>query len=171
MSSDTATPPPSPAYVLYIEPGKEPSDRLTTGVQNSGLTQIYIQDVRLLPQRPSWLNGTPILADTKMGLIYRGTDAFVFAQKLKPPISSPSIQEPTLVPNTEEDPVATSAMSSLFTEPDLEDLPVTESITDSSRQESFNATDIQELMRQRQTQITSKHKGSVGKKGELPLPT
>jgi hypothetical protein len=47
-----------------------------------GNTDILIQDVKDLEEVPSWLNGTPILADTNMGVIYRGKDAVVLTKKM-----------------------------------------------------------------------------------------
>jgi len=44
------------------------------------LDDFWIQDVYLLGKKPLWLNGTPILADKKMRLVFPGNDAFVFLQ-------------------------------------------------------------------------------------------
>jgi hypothetical protein len=46
------------------------------------LHQVFQQNVVLLQDRPPWLDGVPMLADTNLGMVYRGTDCMIFVEKL-----------------------------------------------------------------------------------------
>ena len=79
-------PPPSPQrppdFVVYYQPNCRNSQHILQLLQQYPMSQIYAQDVNLLQTRPQWLVGTPMLADTKLGLVYQGADATTFIQKL-----------------------------------------------------------------------------------------
>ena len=74
----------NPEFVLYVSPKCDVSKALLALIQviPTELNKIYIQDVTLLSQKPSWLNGTPILGETKTGVIHRGTYAITYVHKL-----------------------------------------------------------------------------------------
>jgi hypothetical protein len=69
-------------FVLYVRPDCRPSQRIIEMLHsfNVPYDDFWIQDVHLLGKRPLWLNGTPILADKKLRVIFPGNDAFVFLQ-------------------------------------------------------------------------------------------
>ena len=73
-----------PKYVLYVHPKCPTSEKLKLHIQQQPAAQhdLYIQNVLLLKKCPEWLNGVPILADTTVGVIYRGTDCLVYVDKL-----------------------------------------------------------------------------------------
>ena len=86
----------APPFVLYFHPQCTNSISLLRQFQQTPISSVFLQDVRLLQQRPEWLNGTPMLVDTKMGLMYRGTDAIQFVTtlaRLEAPTST--AQQPT----------------------------------------------------------------------------
>lgn len=68
-------------YILYIAQNCNASHRLVNMLeqsQHSALKKFYLQDVAALHRWPLWLVGTPILADQTGGIIYKGTEVFVF---------------------------------------------------------------------------------------------
>lgn len=72
-----------PDYVLYFKSGCVTCDRLLQKIDRFGpLPNVYLQNILMLTQRPPWLDGVPILADTHLGMIYRGSDALIFLDKL-----------------------------------------------------------------------------------------
>jgi hypothetical protein len=81
----------------------------------SPLPNILQQDVQLLTEHPVWLCGTPMLADTKLGLLYKGSDVIMIINHMTRALSSPSNyqqqQQQPLINNN-------STMASLFQLPD-----------------------------------------------------
>ncbi len=64
-----------PKFVVYFHPRCKCSLDILEMFKQAPSNQVYLQNVVLLQHRPEWLNGTPILVDTNLGLLYRGTDA------------------------------------------------------------------------------------------------
>jgi hypothetical protein len=71
-----------PDFVLYSHPSCPRSMELVGLLQFYQLSQILIQDVNTLSMKPPWLDGVPTLADTKIGLVYKGSDAITFIKNL-----------------------------------------------------------------------------------------
>jgi hypothetical protein len=61
------------SYILYILPGQPGSDQAIEISRLSG-NSVHVQDIRLI-KRPKWLNGVPILANSKSREIWRGQKA------------------------------------------------------------------------------------------------
>lgn len=72
----------APDFIAYIKPTCTPSRKIRDNLNEHPLPNVFLQNVLLLESMPAWMNGTPIVADTKLGLIYKGTDAQVFISKL-----------------------------------------------------------------------------------------
>lgn len=70
-------------YVLYILNDNAGSDKLLNLVRaKPGLAdKTWVQDVKLLRERPPWLNGVPIIVDKGDKKAYRGSSAFTFVQQ------------------------------------------------------------------------------------------
>lgn len=90
--------PTHPAYVLYLEPTLNLLNQtLLKSIQPHHKDVFKLQIVTKMKERPPWLNGVPILADTKLGLIYRGTDCVTMTKKLlsnyipPPPLQTPPV--------------------------------------------------------------------------------
>uniref|UniRef100_A0A6C0BNE9 Uncharacterized protein n=1 Tax=viral metagenome TaxID=1070528 RepID=A0A6C0BNE9_9ZZZZ len=75
--------PPKIDFVLYVRPDRCKGTNIIIQLLHSfpvSTDNIWVQDVTLLRKKPMWLNGTPILADKNLKIIYRGNDAIVFLQ-------------------------------------------------------------------------------------------
>lgn len=84
----------SPRYILYIHPKCITCQKLQKSLERSSFRDVFTQNVLLLEDKPKWLVGVPILADIRMGLIYKGSDCLVFLEKLAKKIDKPRfIQE------------------------------------------------------------------------------
>ena len=150
----THTPPPppqpqAPAYVMYFKPKCTPCRRMLRTLAENRLSTVFVQNIWLLAHLPPWLDGTPILADTRLGVIYRGTDAQVFLDKLisaamAPPPPLPITQTPPESPIKEQ---KTKMKPSLFTL-DTDDIT---SVDDRSG-DKLSEDSIQALMAQRKRQ-------------------
>ena len=84
MKVKTHEPPKSdrPDFVLYFHPKCPTCGLILAKMRTISLRNIYLQNVIMLQDRPPWLDGVPILADTHLGMIYRGTDAMIFLDSL-----------------------------------------------------------------------------------------
>ena len=78
-----------PRYVLYVQSNCKYSKQLVNqfvGKINSFSeckdTTIFIQDVSMLREIPEWLTSTPLLADTKMGLVYSAKSCKNYVERL-----------------------------------------------------------------------------------------
>eukprot|EP00466_Bigelowiella_natans_P005337 jgi/Bigna1/136854/aug1.36_g11562 len=73
-----------PDFVLYVQPRCKKSQSLVGIVESSGIRPplIMIQDVRILSVLPEWLHTTPVCADARLGLIYKGDDAVTVVERL-----------------------------------------------------------------------------------------
>ena len=72
----------NPEYVLYVSPACSKSIALVNLLRSVPQDKILIQDVKLLNVLPPWLNGTPLLVQTKFGITYKGTDAINYVKML-----------------------------------------------------------------------------------------
>ena len=103
-------PPPAqarPNLVLYTHPNCPQSNGLIQQLmQRPRIQGLHIQDVNKLTERPPWLDGVPTLADTRLGIVYKGSDALMFMEKViqqsaSLPVSPPPpppLQEQKMVP-------------------------------------------------------------------------
>ena len=83
-SSEGATDPAVKDYILYVlTEGDRNSQRAITLLHANTeiFARTFVQDVRLLTVRPSFLTGVPILLDKVSGLAHCGTDAFRFLER------------------------------------------------------------------------------------------
>jgi len=101
------TPTPTPSFVIYFHPRCKTSQEILGMFQRSPSNLVYLQNVVLLQQIPQWLNGTPILVDTNLGLLYKGSDAKQFVHNMcqlnnKQSTSSPQIQTLPSIPSSEQ---------------------------------------------------------------------
>jgi hypothetical protein len=87
--------PQNPSYIVYVSMKCPVSAQLLTKLNKKPVPNTLVQDVHKLKEYPTWLNGTPIVADTGLGLIYKGTDALVLLEKLS---NIPEIPKPTPTP-------------------------------------------------------------------------
>ena len=71
-----------PDYVLYVHPKCPTCRSIKERLGPHQLPKVYMQNVLLLQDRPPWMDGVPSIADTHLGMIYRGTDALVFLESL-----------------------------------------------------------------------------------------
>lgn len=71
-----------PDFVLYVHPQCPRSGELLELLYEHPLSQILTQNVEDIPNKPPWLDGVPTLADTKIGLVYKGSDAMTFVKNL-----------------------------------------------------------------------------------------
>lgn len=105
-------------FILYIHPHCPTSRGLSTALRKQPRPDVYVQNVQLLEEKPEWLDGVPIVADTAMGLIYRGTDAVMFMDKLHTlpfpptfPPPPPPTPPPSLSPSSPPPPHSSSSTS------------------------------------------------------------
>ena len=109
-SEKAPSPPPSqPAFVLYVHNKCTTSQSLLAQLEKTPIPNIFIQNIALLQDRPRWLDGVPVLADTKLGVVYKGTDCIVFLDKLSRQSTESFIAEPVAKPALPSKP-----MNSLF---------------------------------------------------------
>jgi hypothetical protein len=71
-----------PEFVLYVHPDCPKSIELVQLLNKCPLSQLLIQNVCNIDPRPAWLNGVPMLANTKVGLVYKGSDAIIVVNRL-----------------------------------------------------------------------------------------
>lgn len=71
-----------PDFILYVHSRCSQSNGLVNLLIQRPLSQILVQDVSAIAQKPPWLNGVPTLVDTKIGLVYKGSDAITFVRNL-----------------------------------------------------------------------------------------
>lgn len=72
-----------PRYILYTRISCFTSTNLLQRIANSkGGHIIHIQDADAITHRPKWLDGTPILADTELGIVYKGTNAKTVLERI-----------------------------------------------------------------------------------------
>lgn len=64
-----------PLYVLYYLSRCPTSTHLRKQIKAYDLPRIHCQSVARLPERPAWLTGVPILANTTDGLLFKGSEA------------------------------------------------------------------------------------------------
>lgn len=69
-------------FVLYVHNSCPRSNDLIEVLKHHQVPSVLIQNVADLRTRPQWLDGVPILADAKIGLIYKGSDAIAFVTNL-----------------------------------------------------------------------------------------
>ena len=147
-----STPPTSapPKFVVYFHPRCKCSQDILEMFKQAPSNQVYLQNVVLIQHRPEWLNGTPILVDTNLGLLYRGTDAKHLVRNMcelqikqlsnpPPPLPPPPLhkeQVPTSTPST-------SSMNDLF--------QITEeSIPEEKRKSKLSEDQLQSQMKLRE---------------------
>ena len=110
-----------PKFVVYFHPRCLSSQDILEMFKQAPSNQVYLQNVVLLQQRPEWLNGTPIVVDTNLGLLYRGTDAKHLVRNMcelqikqfsnpLPPLPPPPPEEKMMTSSTP----STSSMNDLF---------------------------------------------------------
>jgi hypothetical protein len=133
-----------PAFVLYIHSKCEHCQTIQRRLQDHPLPTVYIQNVVLIQDRPQWLNGVPIIADTHMGLLYKGSDCLVFLTKLwELPHKQIVVQSTATVP-------VVDTMDALFMVPaDSAHVPEDEGIT----VPKFSEDSLSKLMDMRAQQI------------------
>lgn len=69
-----------PEYVCYVHPSCPHSQRAMK--LTSQMKSVLVQNVATISDKPSWLTGVPILANTHLGVVYKGSDAFTLLSKL-----------------------------------------------------------------------------------------
>ena len=69
-------------FVLYVHNSCQRSRELLDLLKYHPMPSVFVQNVADLRTRPQWLDGVPILADAKIGLIYKGSDAIAFVTNL-----------------------------------------------------------------------------------------
>lgn len=123
--STPITPAP-PKFVVYFHPRCKCSQDILEMFKQAPSNQVYLQNVVLLQHRPEWLNGTPILVDTNLGLLYRGTDAKHLVRNMcelqikqlsnpPPPLTPPPpLLQNEQVPTSTVSASSTSSMNDLF---------------------------------------------------------
>lgn len=80
MNTEQLTP---PEYVLYYLPNCQVYASLRQKLEFHPLkTVLQVNLLSLGGQRPPTLNGSPIIVETKLGTLYRGTDAIILLNKL-----------------------------------------------------------------------------------------
>jgi hypothetical protein len=97
----TSPPPKTPSFVLYVRPSCSPSTELLRKIHQNPLPEIFIQNINHMQDRPQWLVGSPTLVDTKVGLIYKGTDAVLYIDRLlalRIPMSPSHAEPPEVEP-------------------------------------------------------------------------
>jgi hypothetical protein len=72
----------TPEFVLYVHAQCASSDRLLSILKSTPMPNILLQNVHLLTECPVWLCGTPMLVDTKLGLLYKGSDVFMLVNHM-----------------------------------------------------------------------------------------
>ena len=73
----------APDYVLYYLPKCKAAAELLYKFSKVPLTNVHLQNILLLgASKPQAINGSPIVVETKMGTLYRGTDAIILMNKL-----------------------------------------------------------------------------------------
>ena len=73
-------------YILYVVPQSVKSQNLVRFMQEHRgalFQKTWIQNALLLPRRPAWLNGVPILVDKDNKRAYKGSYALQFVQQFK----------------------------------------------------------------------------------------
>lgn len=93
--------PPQTTHVVYTLASCPNSIKILQALAQNHVPSILVQDVRKLNQKPAWLNGVPLVADTQFGLLYRGSDAMLIIDKL--------IQKSKSNPTTADHPPAAAA--------------------------------------------------------------
>jgi hypothetical protein len=91
--------------------------------------------VTQLRDRPKWIDGVPILVDTRLGVAYKGTDCLVFLEKLATIQPAP---QPTIAP---QEPPKKAKMSSLF---EIEEFARAE--TDEKGSKKFSERSVSDLL-------------------------
>jgi hypothetical protein len=158
-----APPPAVPEFVLYVHPNSPQSMQLYQYLQKYQLPQVFVQDVTTLQNKPSWLDGVPILADTKIGLLYRGSDAITFVNNLVG--LHVKTQESKIEPVKREDPPEpskSSTMDDLFNDTGSStgtaiSLPSNAHRYNTASQSKVSATSLNEYQNQRSL-LLNKHK-------------
>lgn len=159
--------PTKPDFVLYFHPNCPTCRLLLPKLQGQAVPNVYVQNVLLLQNRPPWLNGVPILADTHLGMIYRGTDAMIFLESLakskeeekkkkllrdskqkKPPLSPTTPPTPTHPPSAPQ--TAKSGMDSLFQMDEEPEIPAQNHV---GKQQKLSEDKISELIKRREQQM------------------
>lgn len=70
------------SHVLYILPGDANCEHLLRMIETTPLyDEVYIQDVKLLKQRPHWLDGVPILVVKKTSQAHKGRNIMQYVQQ------------------------------------------------------------------------------------------
>lgn len=146
----------TPDFVLYFHPNCPVCRPLLQKLEHKSIPKVYVQNVLLLDNRPPWLNGVPILADTTLGMIYRGTDALIFLESLAKSRSSSLKDHKEVNTRLPPPPLKTpadikSGMASLF-EMDTDAEDDTDREKD-SKQKKFSEDKISELMKRREQQV------------------
>lgn len=162
-----------PDFVLYFRRSCRNSLQLLNLLDQRPLTQVYQQDIDFLTSLPSWLTGTPALVDTKLGLVYKGTDAKVFIEKLcRLKIESMRIApKAPLVDTLDAPPVMDNAPSlGQFSMPSTAD--VEEKGGQKTRMPKLKATDIEKYRQSRaqaEKAASSKINPSGSRSSQVPV--
>ena len=156
----------TPDFVLYIHPNCKTSNTIRQRLQNKPLDNVFIKNILLLQTRPKWLNGVPILADAKLGLIYKGSDCLVFLDKLwnkkQTPILPPPLPEfednnddVSMTPIEPSENEKTTNMSQLFELPADKSIsgPKTPSTISDKKSNKFDEDSLSKLIAMRAQQL------------------
>lgn len=131
-------------FIMYVLPQDSNSNNAMQLLdRNSHMShQTWVQDVRALPTKPTWLRGVPAVADTESKRAFLGTEALQFIQSFKP------------VGPTAHDGEAAPAMDDLFVIPDDDGStePIVQTGSSGSSGASQAAARIEQLRAQREQQ-------------------
>ena len=147
------SPPVTPSrtdFVLYFHPKCPICTKLLGKLDSTPLDNVFLQNVMMLTDPPQWINGVPLLADTRLGLVYRGTDCMVFLDKMMiMPATTPAPPSAPTTPVMPHEPEETLPLTPKPSFSELFSIEDTSSPGSDRSPSKFSGTTLSDMMKLR----------------------